>query len=89
MVVGGESGMIVAQVLADQHTDDSSQVGPLLTQIHEEIEKVIADGAYDGEPTYQTVAQHGADIEVVIPPQKPLFLIRDHVRQISVTGILT
>jgi hypothetical protein len=30
---------------------------------------VIADGAYDGGPTYQTIAQHGTDIEVVIPPR--------------------
>ena len=70
LAVDADSGMIVAQVLTDQHTDDASQVGPLLTQIEEEIEKVIADGAYDGAPTYQTIAQHGADIEVVIPPRK-------------------
>jgi hypothetical protein len=29
---------------------------------------VTADGAYDGAPTYQTVAQHGAHIRIVIPP---------------------
>jgi hypothetical protein len=29
----------------------------------------MADGAYDGAPTYQTIAQHGDDIEV-IPPCK-------------------
>jgi hypothetical protein len=38
---------------------DPSQVGPLLDQI-QDIEQVTADGAYDGAPTYQTVAQHGA-----------------------------
>jgi hypothetical protein len=30
---------------------------------------VTADGAYDGAPTYQTIAQHGDGIEVVIPPR--------------------
>ena len=45
-------------------------MGPLLAQIDEEIEKIIADSAYDGAPTYQTIAQRGADIEVVIPPRK-------------------
>jgi hypothetical protein len=30
---------------------------------------VIADGVYDGVPTYQTIAAHGEDIEVVIPPR--------------------
>jgi hypothetical protein len=44
-----------------------SQVGPLLDQI-QDIEQVTADGAYDGAPTYQTVAQHGAHIRIVIPP---------------------
>ena len=44
--------------------------GPLLAQIDERIEKIIADGAYHGAPTYQTIAQRGADIEVVIPPRK-------------------
>lgn len=70
LAVDADSGMIVAQVLTDQHTDDPSQVGPLLAQSEEKIDKVIADGAYDGAPTYQTIAQPGDDIEVVIPPRK-------------------
>ena len=31
--------------------------------------QVTADGAYDGAPTYETIAQHGDGIEVVIPPR--------------------
>ncbi|MEB0033289.1 transposase, partial [Undibacterium sp. RTI2.1] len=65
-----DAGMIVAQILTDQHTDDPSQVGPLLDQVDEQIDKVTADGAYDGAPTYQTIAQYGDDIAVVIPPRK-------------------
>lgn len=57
-------------VLADQHTDDPSQVGSLLAQVDEELCKVIADGAYDGAPTYQAIAHYGDDIEMVIPPRK-------------------
>ena len=30
---------------------------------------MTADGAYDGAPTYQTIAAHGDEIEVVIPPR--------------------
>lgn len=75
--------MIVAQVLTDQHMDDPSQVGPLLAQVEEKIDKVTADGAYDDVPTYQTIAQHDDDIAVVtskarcaawldrMPPLKP------------------
>ncbi len=70
LAVDAASGMIVAQVLTDQHTDDPSQVGPLLEQIDEDIGKVTADGAYDGASTYQTIAQQGDEIEVVIPPRR-------------------
>lgn len=70
LAVDADTGMIVAQVLTDQHMDDPSQVGPLLDQVDEEIKKVTADGAYDGAPTYQTIAQYGDDITVVIPPRK-------------------
>ena len=70
LAVDADTGMIVAQVLTDQHTDDPSQMGSLLAQVDKEICTVIADGAYDGAPTYQTIAQYGDDIEVVIPPRK-------------------
>jgi hypothetical protein len=32
------------------------------------IIQVTADGAYDGAPTYQTIAALGDEIEVAIPP---------------------
>jgi len=60
---------VVAQTLTDQETDDPCQVAPLLDQIDDPIGQVTADGAYDGAPTYQTIAQHGDGIEVVIPPR--------------------
>jgi Transposase DDE domain len=44
-------------------------VGPLLDQIGGPIARVTADGAYDGAPTYETIAAHGDGIEVVIPPR--------------------
>jgi len=73
LAVDAASGMIVAQTLTDQDTDDPSQVAPLLDQIDDSIGQVTADGAYDGAydgaPTYQTIAQHGDGIEVVIPPR--------------------
>jgi hypothetical protein len=69
LAVDAASGMIVAQTLADQDVDDASQVGPLLDQTNEPIDQVTADGAYDGDPTYQTIAAHGAGIKVVIPPR--------------------
>ncbi len=61
--------MIVAQILTDQDSDDPSQVAFLLERIEGRIARVTADGAYDGAPTYQTIAEYGDGIEVVIPPR--------------------
>jgi hypothetical protein len=69
LAVDADSGRIVGQTLSDQDTDDPSQVAPLLDQIDDPIVLVTADGAYDGAPTYQTIAAHGDGIEVVIPPR--------------------
>jgi hypothetical protein len=69
LAVDAASGMIVAQTLTDQDADDPSQVAPLLGQIDRRIGRVTADGAYDGAPTYETIAAHGDDVEVVIPPR--------------------
>jgi transposase len=69
LAVDAESGMITAHALTDQDVDDPSQMAPLLLQIDCKIAKVVADGAYDGDPTYQAIAAHGPHIEVVIPPR--------------------
>jgi len=77
LAVDAENGMIVAQALTDQDEDDPSQVAPLLDQIDIPIARVTADGAYDGAPTYDTIAAHSHDIEVVIPPRSTAVLSGD------------
>src|ERR1700712_739352 len=69
LAVDADNGMIGAQTLTDQDADDPSQVAPLLDQIDDPIGRVTADGAYDGAPTYRTIAAYGDGIEVVIPPR--------------------
>jgi len=69
LAVDANTGLIVASVLTEQDLDDPSQVEPLLNQIEHEIDRVTADGAYDGEPTYDTIAKRDQQIEVVIPPR--------------------
>ena len=69
LAVDARSGQIVAAALTDQDVDDASQVGALLEQIEPPIEQVTADGAYDGEPAYQTITAHDDAIAVVIPPR--------------------
>jgi hypothetical protein len=44
-------------------------VAPLLDQVNGPTARVTADGAYDGDPTYQTIATYSDAIEVVIPPR--------------------
>src|SRR4029079_10874330 len=65
------TGEIVACVLTDNASDDAGQVLALLEAIEGEIVSVMADGAYDGEPVYQAIADHQPDppLDVVIPPR--------------------
>src|SRR5450830_159687 len=69
LAVDANTGLIVASTLTEQDVDDPSQVGPLLDQIEQEIGQVTADGAYDGDPTYETIASRDPQIQVVIPPR--------------------
>jgi IS5 family transposase len=87
LAVDASNGMIVAQTLTDQDVDDPSQVAPLLDQIDDGIATVMADGAYDGAPTYATIAAHGDDIEVVIPPHSTAYLAMKPVHPHSVIAI--
>ena len=68
LAVDARTGMIMASTLTENDVRDPSQVAPLLDQVDVEIGSVTADGAYDGMPTYDTVAAHGEDIAVVIAP---------------------
>ncbi len=67
LAVDADSGQIVA--VTDQDADDASQVEPLLGKIPGELEQVTADGAYDGEPAYETINTRDPDIAIVLPPR--------------------
>jgi transposase len=69
LAVDPDSGDILTAELTTTDEGDASQVGPLLKQISCPISTVLADGAYDGEPIYQAVAQRHPDAAVVIPPR--------------------
>ena len=64
-----DSGEIIAHVMTDQDTGDATQVEPLLEQIGIPIRQFTADGAYDGNPTFDAVTSHSAGTMVVIPPR--------------------
>ena len=67
LAVDPDSSDILAAELTDE--GDASLVGPLLDQIEGLVSAVLADGAYDGDPTYRTVLERHPDAEVVIPPR--------------------
>jgi hypothetical protein len=65
---------IVAATLTTSSEGDVGQVAPLLDQTTGPIDTVMADGAYDGEPTYQTVAECDPAAMVVIPSRNTAVL---------------
>jgi Transposase DDE domain len=69
LAVDAATNTIVAATLTTSGEGDAGQVGPLLDQTAEPLDTVMADGAYDGEPTYQRVAERDPAAMVVIPPR--------------------
>ncbi len=69
LAVDLDTGEIVASELTATEDGDASQVGPLPDQISGPIASVTADGAYDGEPVYRTIAERDPAAAVIIPPR--------------------
>lgn len=69
LALDADSGEIIAHVMTDQDSGDASQVEALLDLIDDPIGQFTADGAYDGNPTYDAVLEHSAGAAVVIPPR--------------------
>ncbi len=71
LAVNPETNEILASELTSHEMGDSSLVGPLLNQIQSPMTSVTADGAYDGEPVYRTIAARQPDSPpaVIIPPR--------------------
>ena len=57
LAVNPSTGEILASELTSNEDGDASQAGPLLGQVTGPITSVTADGAYDGEPVYQAMAE--------------------------------
>src|SRR4051795_5932682 len=71
LAVNTDSGEILASELTTKEMGDLSMVGPLLEQIQNPLLSVMADGAYDAEPVYRTIAARQPDSPpaVIIPPR--------------------
>jgi Transposase DDE domain len=67
--IEAKTGTIVASTLTSKEVDDAAELGTLLDQVDEPLAAVIADGAYDQDNVYDTVAGHSAGAAVVVPPR--------------------
>ena len=63
LAVDPDSSDILAAELTTTDEGDASLVGPLLDQIDGPVSAVLADGAYDGDPTYQTILERHPDAD--------------------------
>jgi len=67
--VNADTGRIVASTLTAKDVDDGSQAGPLLDQVAGPVASFTADGAYDQDRVYDSVAERHPDAVVVVPPR--------------------
>ncbi|CAO3358484.1 Mobile element protein [Azospirillum melinis] len=69
LAVNPDMGEVLASALTSAAQGNASLVGPLFDQITRPIGTVLADGAYDGEPVYRSIAAHSPEAGVIIPPR--------------------
>ena len=69
------SGEIVCSDLTKDDVGDPTALPELLDQVDGPVDRFLADGAYDGEPTSDLLAaRFGSTIEVTIPPPRNAIL---------------
>jgi Transposase DDE domain len=64
-----DTGEIVAASLTAKQMDDGAEVGALLDQVDGAVATFTADGGYDQESVYASVAARHPDAAVVVPPR--------------------
>jgi hypothetical protein len=66
-----DTGDIVGSELTTEHVGDETALPDLVEAIDADVDRFLADGAYDGEGVSACLAtKFGHDIEIVIPPSK-------------------
>ncbi|SDR48737.1 IS5 family transposase [Pseudovibrio sp. Tun.PSC04-5.I4] len=65
------TGEIVCSDLTYENVGDPTVLPDLLDQVDGLVNRFLADGAYDGEPTRRVLeTRYGDDVEIIIPPPK-------------------
>jgi len=80
LAVDAVTGEIATNVLTDGSAAGAVHVPLLLRDVKGSIASVAADGAYDGDPTYQAVAarQRQSPPDEIIPPRASAALSTDN-----------
>lgn len=87
-----DTGEIVAALLTTQDVGDETALPRLLEAVESDVERVLADGAYDGTAVFKSLtAAFGQSVEIIIPPPKSavlgLYDQRDaHIESIAENG---
>ncbi len=65
------TGEIVCSDLTFENVADPTVLPELFDQVEGPVDRFLADGAYDGEPTRRFLdTRYGDDVEIIIPPPK-------------------
>jgi Transposase DDE domain len=67
--IDADTGQIVAASLTAKEVDDGAAVGALLDQVDGAVTTFTADGGYDQDSVYASVAQRHPDAAVIVPPR--------------------
>jgi hypothetical protein len=80
VVIDRKTNKIVSSELTTHHVGDPTPVPELLNKVNQDIASVTADGAYDTEPVYKSIADINAT--AIIPPRKTAALTDDCINNI-------
>ncbi len=66
-----DTGDIVGSKLTTEHVGDETALPDLVGEIDADVDRFLADGAYDGEGVSACLtARFGHEIEIIVPPPK-------------------
>lgn len=69
IALDAKSGEILESILTTEHVGDETALPSMLAKVDANVERFLADGAYDGQGVFDCLgANFGPDIEVAIPP---------------------
>lgn len=88
IALDADSGDILASELSTEHVGDPTALTDLIRDLDSPVERVIADGAYDGKPVCDLLTKaFGSTVEIIIPPPVNAALGQNHQRDGHIKSI--